>query len=83
MTIVTNTEEHIYDPSKWDAKNGEYHLRGDHRACHGMSKEESQAFRYGKSYANATFHNPIVKLMYFCDEIATLREKALEVPAAI
>ena len=28
-----------------------------------------------KSMANAWFHHPIVKLMYFCDEIATLREK--------
>lgn len=28
--------------------------------------------------ANAWFHHPIVKLMYFCDEIATLQEKAEE-----
>ncbi len=68
----------FYDPSKWDAKNGEFHLRGDHRACQGMSKEESQAFRYGKSLANAWYHNPIVKFFYFADELATQSEKSKE-----
>ena len=31
-----------------------------------------------KGMANAWYHYPIVKLMYFCDEIATLQEKAEE-----
>jgi hypothetical protein len=46
---------------------GEYALRGDET----LKKED----RYGKSLANAWYHNPIVKVMYFCDELATLREK--------
>ncbi len=28
-----------------------------------------------KSMANAWYHHPIVKVMYFCDELATLEEK--------
>lgn len=63
---------------KGDSQTGEYPLRGDHIACEGMDKEESKAFRYGKSMANAWYHNPICKLMYFCDEIATLEEKVAE-----
>lgn len=63
---------------KGDWQTGEYPLRGDHIACEGMSKEESKEFRYGKSMANAWFHNPVCKMMYFCDEIATLEEKAKE-----
>lgn len=39
----------------------EYPIRGDKS----LSKEE----RYGQSLANAWYHNPIVKLMYFCDEL--------------
>lgn len=31
-----------------------------------------------ESMANAWYHHPIVKVMYFCDEIATLQEKAQE-----
>ena len=50
-----------------DWQQGEYPLRGDNS----KSKEE----RRGRSLANAWYHNPIVKLMYFCDEIATLKEK--------
>lgn len=56
--------------------NGEYSLRGDHRDCVGLSKEDSQKRRYGKSLANAWFHNPVVKVMSFCDNIATLRKQA-------
>ena len=63
---------------KGDWQTGEYPLRGDHIACKGMNKEESKEFRYGKSMANAWYHNPICKVMYFCDEIATLEEKAKE-----
>lgn len=58
-----------------DYRTGEYPLRGDHAACEGMTKEESKKARYGKSMANAWYHNPIVKVMYFCDELATLGEK--------
>jgi hypothetical protein len=53
-----------------DWQTGEYPIRGDKS----LSKEE----RRGKSLANAWYHNPICKLMYFCDEIATLEEKAKE-----
>ncbi len=63
---------------KGDWQTGEYPLRGDHVACEGLDKEESKTFRYGKSMANAWYHNPICKLMYFCDEIATMEEKASE-----
>ncbi len=55
---------------------GEYHLRGDHLACEGMSKEDSKKFRYGKSLVNAYYHNPICKVMSICDELATMKEKA-------
>lgn len=64
-----------YDPGTYF---GEYPLRGDHSNDKGMTKEESKKACYGKSMANAWFHNPIVKVMYFCDELATLEEKAKE-----
>ena len=67
----------FYADGSW--QTGEYALRGDHSKDKTISKEDSQKARYGKSLANAWFHNPICKLMYFCDELATLREKALEV----
>jgi len=57
---------------------GEYHLRGDHAACEGMSKEASKKYRYGKSLSNVYYHNPIVKVMSICDELATFKEKADE-----
>ncbi len=63
----------VYGLNEFDEKAGEYPLRGDDT----LSKEA----RYGKSMANAWFHNPICKLMYFCDELATLEEKASEVQA--
>ena len=62
------------DPDKKDM--GEYHLRGDHLACEGMSKEDSKKFRYGKSLANAYYHNPICKVISICDELVTMKEKA-------
>ena len=69
----------LYEPDSWEFKAGaEYPLRGDHSKDESMSKEESQKARYGKSLRNAWYHNPICKLMYFCDEIATLEEKANE-----
>ncbi len=66
----------FYGPNDWAKKNAEYHLRGDKLACEGMSKEESKAKRYGQSLANAWYHNPICKLMSFCDEIASMEERA-------
>ena len=65
----------FFGPGDWGT--GEYPLRGD-IACDGMSKDESKAFRYGKSLANAWYHNPICKIVYFADEIATMTEKASE-----
>jgi len=56
----------FYKENDW--QQGEYSLRGDET----KSKEE----RRGKSLANAWYHNPIVKLMYFCDELATFEEKS-------
>ena len=69
----------FYEEGSWEFKSSaEYHIRGDHVATKAMSKEESQAFRYGKSLRNAWYHNPICKIMYFCDEIATMEEKSKE-----
>ena len=31
-----------------------------------------------KGMANAWYHHPVVKVLYFCDELATLREKTVE-----
>jgi len=64
--------------SEKDYGSGEYPLRGDHSQDAGLTKEESKEARYGKSLANAWYHNPIVKVMYFCDEISTLAAKAEE-----
>lgn len=58
----------VFGLNEYDEKSGEYPLRGDDT----KGKEE----RYSKSLANAWYHNPIVKVMYFCDELATLEEKA-------
>lgn len=67
----------FYEKGSWEYDtNAEYHLRGDHSKDAEMTREESKAVRYGKSMANAWFHNPICKIVYFCDEIATLEEKA-------
>lgn len=54
----------FYKPDDW--QQGEYPLRGDDE----KSKEE----RYGNSLANAWYHNPVVKLMYFCDGLACYNE---------
>lgn len=64
----------FYDEDDW--QTGEYPLRGDHTNDKEMTKEESKKARYGKSMANAWYHSPIVKVMYFCGELATLQEKA-------
>lgn len=59
---------------KGDSSNGEYPLRS--RKVNRDTKEEEQKARYGKSLRNAWYHNPIVKLMCMCDEMATMQEKA-------
>ena len=58
----------VYGLLEFDSRYGEYPLCGDS----GLSPEA----RYGKSLRNAWFHNPICKLMYFCDELATMEERA-------
>ena len=69
----------FYEEGTWEHKtNAEYALRDDHTGCEGLSKEESQRKRYGKSLRNAWYHNPIVKLLYICDELETLQSKAAE-----
>lgn len=69
----------FYELDSWEYKaNAEYPIRGDHSKDAKMSKEESQAARYGKSLRNVYFHNPDCKLMYFADEISVLEEKAEE-----
>ena len=50
-----------YGLFEFEPGKGEYPLRGD--------KSKSKEEKYGKSLANAWYHNPIVKLMYFCDEL--------------
>ena len=62
----------FYGEDDW--QTGEYPLRGTKDES--MTKEESQKARYGKSLANAWYHNTICKIMYLCDELATLEEKA-------
>lgn len=58
----------IYSSLEFNAgskyNKGEYSLTG----VPGATKEE----RYGKSLRNAWYHNPIVKLMYFCDELESM-----------
>ena len=66
----------FYEKGSWEFKtSAEYPLRGDHSKDEEMTKEESQAARYGNSLRNAWYHNPVCKLMYFADELATLEEK--------
>jgi len=66
----------VYGTTEWEAYSAEYPLRGDHSKDEGMTKEESQKARYGQSLRNAWYHNPIVMVMYFCDELQMLGEKA-------
>lgn len=53
----------VYGLFEFEQKSGEYPLRGN--------QELDKAAKYGQSLANAWYHNPIVKLMYFCDELST------------
>lgn len=64
----------FYEEGSWQA--GEYPLRGDHTNDEEISREESKKRRYGKSLANAYYHNPICKIFAMCDEIETLEAKA-------
>jgi hypothetical protein len=57
-----------YGLIEYDVRAGEYHLTNQNPDA---SKEE----RYGNSLRNAMWHNPIVKYMYFADEIAALMER--------
>ena len=66
----------FYEKDSWEFKtNAEYPLHGDHSKDDTMTKEESQDARRNKSLRNAWYHNPVCKLMYFADELATLEEK--------
>ncbi|KKN28901.1 hypothetical protein LCGC14_0849540 [marine sediment metagenome] len=58
-----------YDPVKH--YGSEYHLVSD-----GTGTPEE---RYGRTLRNAWYHNPIVKLMYFCDELESFGVKEVDV----
>ncbi len=50
-----------------------------HMGVYGLVEFEPAKGEYplrGGGMANAWFHHPIVKIMYFCDELTTLEEKA-------
>ncbi len=52
-----------------------------HMGVYGLTEFDEKKGEYvlrGGSMANAWYHHPIVKVMYFCDEIATLEEKTKE-----
>lgn len=69
----------FYEEDSWGRKTqAEYPLRGDHSEDENKTREQSKIDRYGQSLANAWYHNPICKIVYYCDEIATLEEKTEE-----
>jgi hypothetical protein len=52
-----------------------------HMGVYGLHEFEEGKGEYplrGGGLANAWYHHPAVKVMYFCDELATLGEKARE-----
>lgn len=53
----------------------EFAARGDHSNDANISREESKNLRYGESLMNVWYHNPLVKLMYFADEMSTMKCK--------
>jgi 23S rRNA maturation-related 3'-5' exoribonuclease YhaM len=61
----------IYHAIEYDGKAGEYHLLAQDPDA---PKEE----RYGKSYRNVLYHNPIAKIMSIADELVTMEEKIKE-----
>lgn len=63
-TMMIKFHMGLYGLLEFDSYCSEYPLRGDQT----LSKEA----KYGKSLANAWYHNPIVKFIYFCDEIDNL-----------
>jgi len=50
-----------YGTFEFESYAAEYSIKGD--------KSKSKEERYGQSLRNAWYHNPIVKLIYFCDEL--------------
>ncbi len=72
----------FYDPSSWEYKTQpEYHLRSLTKKKKGMSPEEKKAdqeARYGKSWRNGVYHNPVIFWMHVADMQATAEEKAKE-----
>ena len=67
MGMFSTTEYNSGKPSEYDMQGDisvEYDLTN---ANPGQSKEQ----RYGKSFRNATYHNPVVKFIHICDEIAS------------
>lgn len=56
-----------------------------HMGVYGLTEFDAAKGEYtlrGGALANAWHHFPIVKVMYFCDEFATLKEMANETPCA-
>jgi 23S rRNA maturation-related 3'-5' exoribonuclease YhaM len=52
-----------------------------HMGVYGLKEFDDAKGEYtlrGESMANAWFHHPIIKVMYFCDELDTLQAKANE-----
>lgn len=52
-----------------------------HMGVYGLKEFDEEKGEYtlrNESMANAWFHHPVVKVMYFCDELATLAEKTEE-----
>jgi len=67
----------FYEEGSWEFKtSAEYPLRGDHSKDECMTKEESQAARYGQSLRNAYYHNPVCFWMFVADMQAVAEEKA-------
>lgn len=66
----------LYHMGPWgtvemDSKKGEYHILS-------QTPQASKEDRYGKSMRNAWYHNIIVRMLYFADEIATHAQKVAD-----
>jgi len=70
----------FYEPGSWEYKTQpEYHLRSLAKKKRNVSSEEKKAdqeARYGKSWRNAMYHNPVVFWMHVADMQAVAEEKA-------
>lgn len=68
-----------YEPGSWEYKTqAEYHLRSQAKKPKNPTPEEKKAdqkARYGKSWRNAVYHNPVAAVMFFCDMMASLEQK--------